>query len=238
MGGEAGEAAGRRGGGRVAAGAAAVAVSGAGGVFKRDTPGGAQEPPPHTLPPPLYAMNTKIDTLQQSLSSMLAAAVQSGSQTLTTSVTELRAETQSKVDEKLAGFATELRGTFDALAQWLEGRLGAKSEGGASNPQLRAAIEERLAEGQNQVAASLDALHESVEEELRRTRTESRESMAAVQQSLVEAFRMLQASHETRLETLRRAVEDRLLKDAERGFGGFKETIAELDRDPAREKYR
>ena len=87
-------------------------------------------------------MNTKIDTLQQSLSSMLAAAVQSGSQTLTTSVTELRAETQSKVDEKLAGFATELRGTFDALAQWLEGRLGAKSEGGASNPQLRAAIEE------------------------------------------------------------------------------------------------
>jgi ferritin-like metal-binding protein YciE len=218
--------------------AAAVAVIVAVRIFQMDNPGGAQEALSHTLAPPLYAMNTKIDTLQQSMSSMLAAAVQSGSQTLTSSVSELREETRTKVDEKLAGFATELRGTFDALAQWLESRLGAKSEGGASNPQLRAAIEERLVEVQNQVAASLDALHESIEEELRRARTESRESMAAVQQSLVEAFRMLQASHETRLETLRRAVEDRLLKDAERGFGGFKETIAELDRDPAREKYR
>ena len=217
--------------------AAAVAVIVAVRVFPMGKPGGAQADPSHTLAPPHSAMNTKIDTLQQSLSSMLAAAVQSGSQTLTTSVTELRAETQSKVDEKLAGFATELRGTFDALAQWLEGRLGAKSEGGASNPQLRAAIEERLVEVQNQVAASLDALHESVEEELRRARTESRESLAAVQQSLVEAFRMLQASHETRLESLRRAVEERILKDAEKGYGSFKE-ITELDRDPAREKIR
>ena len=218
--------------------AAAVAVIVAVRIFQMDTPGGAQEALSHTLAPPLYAMNTKIDTLQQSLSSMLAAAVQSGSQTLTSSVGELRAETQSKVDEKLSGFATELRGTFDALAQWLESRLGAKGESGGISPQMKAAIEQRLVDVQNQVAASLDALHESVEDELRRARTESRESLTAVQQSLVEAFRMLQASHETRLESLRRAVEDRLLKDAEKSYSGFKETIAELDRDPAREKFR
>lgn len=214
--------------------AAAVAVIVAVRVFQMDNPGGAQEALSHTLAPPLYAMNTKIDTLQQSLSSMLAAAVQSGSQTLTTSVGELREETRKKVDEKLAGFATELRSTFDALAQYLEGRLGAKGEAGGANPQLKAAIEERLLEVQNQVAASLDTLHETIEEELRRARTESRESLAAVQQSLVEAFRMLQASHEARLESLRRAVEDRLLRDSEKGYGAFKETIAELDREKTR----
>jgi hypothetical protein len=214
--------------------AAAVAVIVAVRIFQMDNPGGAQEALSHTLAPPLYAMNTKIDTLQQSLSSMLAAAVQSGSQTITSSVTELRAETQSKVDEKLNGFASELRGTFDALAQWLESRLGAKGDGSAPDPKLRAAIEQRLVEVQNQVAASLDALHESVEEELRRSRTESRESIASVQQSLVEAFRMLQSSHEARLESLRRAIEDHLLKDAEKGYGAFKETVAELDR----EKFR
>ncbi len=202
--------------------AAAVAVIVAVRVFQMDNPGGAQETLSHTLAPPLYAMNTKIDTLQQSLSSMLAAAVQSGSQTLTTSVGELREETRKGVDEKLAGFATELRGTFDALAQWLEGRLGAKGEAGGASPQLKAAIEERLVEVQNQVAASLDTLHESVEEELRRARTEARESLATTQQSLVEAFRMLQASHEARLESLRRAVEERLMRDAE------------LDREKAR----
>ena len=213
---------------------AAVAVIVAVRVFQMDNPGGAQETLSHTLAPPLYAMNTKIDTLQQSLSSMLAAAVQSGSQTLNASVGELREETRAKVDEKLAGFANELRGTFDTLAQWLETRLSAKGESRGSNPQLRAAIDERLVEVQNQVAASLDALHESVEEELRRARTESRESLAAVQQSLVEAFRMLQSSHENRLESLRRAVEERILKDAERGYGGYKETIAELDREKTR----
>jgi hypothetical protein len=216
------------------AAAAAVAVIVAVRVFQMDNPGGAQEALSHTLAPPLYAMNTKIDTLQQSLSSMLAAAVQSGSQTLTTSVGELREETRSKVDEKLKGFATELRGTFDALAQWLENRLSAKGEGGGPSPQLRAAIDERLLEVQNQVAASLDALHETVEEELRRARTESRESLATTQQSLVEAFRMLQSSHEARLESLRHAVEERLLRDAEKGYGAFKESVAELDRQKAR----
>ncbi|HVB35404.1 MAG TPA: hypothetical protein VNJ52_13680 [Patescibacteria group bacterium] len=219
----------------VAAGAAVViAVR----VFQMDSPGGAQESLSHTLAPPLYAMNTKIDTLQQSLSSMLAAAVQSGSQTLTASVGELREETRNKVDEKLAGFATELRGTFDTLAQWLDRRLGAKAEAGGMNPELRSAIEGRLVEVQNQLAASLDALHESIEEDLRRARTESRESLAAVQQSLVEAFRMLQTSHEARLESLRRAVEENLLKGGEKGFGAFKETITDLDRDPARENIR
>jgi hypothetical protein len=203
--------------------AAAVAVIVAVRVFQMDNPGGAQEALSHTLAPPLYAMNTKIDTLQQSLSSMLAAAVQSGSQTLTTSVGELREETRSKVDEKLKGFATELRGTFDALAKWLENRLSAREEAGGASPRLKAAIEERLLEVQNQVAASLDALHESVEEELRRARTESRESLAATQQSLVEAFRMLQSSHEARLESLRRAVEERLMKEAERGYSAIKE---------------
>ncbi len=218
--------------------AAAVAVIVAVRVFQLDNPGGAQDALSHTIAPPLFAMNTKIDTLQQSLSAMLAAAVQSGNQTLNTSVAELRDETRAKVDDKLSGFATELRGTFDTLAKWLESRLSAKGEAGGSSPQLRAAIEERLNQVQNQVAASLDALHESVEEELRHARAESRESLAAVQQSLVEAFRMLQASHEARLENLRRAVEDRLLKDADRGFSSFKETIADLDRDPAREKIR
>lgn len=218
--------------------AAAVAVVVAVRVFQMDSPSGAQESISHTLAPPLYAMNTKIDTLQQSLSSMLAAAVQSGSQTLTASVAELREETRGKVDEKLSGFATELRGTFDALAQWLERRVGGKGEGAGMAPELRSAIEERLVEVQNQLAASLDALHESIEEDLRRARSESRESLAAVQQSLVEAFRMLQASHEARLESLRRAVEESLLKNSEKSFGAFKETLAELERDPAREKIR
>jgi DNA anti-recombination protein RmuC len=219
----------------VAAGAAVIiAVR----VFQMDSPAGAQESVSHTLAPPLYAMNTKIDTLQQSLSSMLAAAVQSGSQTLTASVGELREETRGKVDEKLAGFATELRGTFDALAQWLDRRLGAKTETGGANPELRSAVEARLAEMQNQLAASLDALHESIEEDLRRARTESRESLASVQQSLVEAFRMLQASHEARLESLRRAVEENLSRSGEKGFAAFKEALAELEQDPAREKFR
>ena len=218
--------------------AAAAAVIVAVRVFQMDSPSGAQESVSHTLAPPLYAMNTKIDTLQQSLSSMLAAAVQSGSQTLTASVSELREETRSKVDEKLAGFATELRGTFDALAQWLDRRLGGKTEAGGVTPELRTAIEKRLVELQNQLAASLDALHESIEEDLRRARTESRESLAAVQQSLVEAFRMLQASHESRLESLRRAVEENLMKNSEKGFGSFKESLAELEHDQAREKIR
>jgi len=218
--------------------AAAVAVIVAVRVFQMDNPGGAPEAVSHTLAPPLYAMNTKIDTLQQSLSSMLAAAVQSGSQTLTGSVNELREETRGKVDEKLAGFATELRGTFDSLAQWLDRRLGAKGETGDMNPALRSAIEERLSQVQNQLAASLDTLHESIEEDLRRARTESRESLAAVQQSLVEAFRMLQTSHEARLESLRRAVEEGLARGNEKGFGVFKETLAELEHDPAREKIR
>jgi uncharacterized phage infection (PIP) family protein YhgE len=215
----------------VAAGAAVVVAV---RVFQMDNPGGAQEALSHTLAPPLYAMNTKIDTLQQGLSSMLAAAVQSGSQTLNTSVAELKEETRERVDEKLSGFATELRGTFDTLAEWLESRLAARGDANASPAQVKSAIDERLTEAQNQLAASLDALHESVEEELRRARTESRESLAAVQQSLVEAFRMLQASHEARLESLRRAVEERLLKENEKGFGGFKETIAELDREKIR----
>lgn len=216
--------------------AAAVAVVVAVRVFQMDSPGGAQESASHTLAPPLYAMNTKIDTLQQSLSSMLAAAVQSGSQTLTTSVTELREETRGKVDEKLAGFAAELRGTFDALAQWLDRRLGAKTETGETNPELRSTIEARLVEVQNQLATSLDALHESIEEDLRRARSESRESLATVQQSLVEAFRMLQSSHEARLENLRRAVEESLSRAGEKGFGAFKETLAEIEHDPARGK--
>jgi vacuolar-type H+-ATPase subunit E/Vma4 len=218
--------------------AAAVAVVVAVRVFQLDNPAGAQEGISRTLAPPLYAMNTKIDTLQQSMSSMLAAAVQSGSQTLNASVTELREETRSKVDEKLSGFATELRGTFDSLAQWLDRRLGGKAEGAAMNPEVRSAIEERLAEVQNQLAASLDALHESIEEDMRRARTEARESLASVQQSLVEAFRMLQASHEARLESLRRAVEENLGKGGEKGFSDFKESMADLERDPAREKIR
>lgn len=213
--------------------AAAVAVIVAVRVFQMDNPSGAQETLSHTLAPPLYAMNTKIDTLQQSLSSMLAAAVQSGSQTLLASVGELREETRSKVDEKLAGFAAELRGTFDALAEWLESRLSGKGEGGVS-PQMKASIEERLLQVQNQVAASLDTLHESVQEELRRTRIESRESLAAVQQSLVEAFRMLQSSHEARLESLRRAVEERLFKDSDKGYATVKESLGELDREKIR----
>jgi hypothetical protein len=216
--------------------AAAVVVIVAVRVFQMDSPSGAQESVSHTLAPPLYAMNTKIDTLQQSLSSMLAAAVQSGSQTLTASVNELREETRGKVDEKLSGFATELRGTFDSLAQWLDRRLGAKGETGGMTPELRSAIEGRLVEVQNQLAASLDALHESIEEDLRRARTESRESLAAVQQSLVEAFRMLQASHESRLESLRHAVEESIARSGEKGFSSYKETIAELD--SAREKIR
>lgn len=214
-------------------------------VFQMDNPGGAREQLSSTLAPPLYAMNTKIDTLQQSLSAMLAAAVQTGNQTIQTSVGELKEEARGRVDEKLAAFATELRGTFDSLAQWLESRLGSRAEGGsaASTAQLRAAVEERLIEVQNQLAASLDALHESVAEELRRTRTETRESLAGVQQSLVEAFRMLQASHEARLESLRRAVEEKLTKENEKNFGGFKDTLAEFHTgaeraDPAGEKIR
>lgn len=201
----------------VAAGAAVIiAVR----VFQMDSPVGAQESISRTLAPPLYAMNTKIDTLQQSLSSMLAAAVQSGSQTLTTSVLELKEETRERVDEKLSGFATELRGTFDTLADFLEERLAARGDSGATPTQMKAAIDARLTEAQNQLAASLDALHESVEEELRRARTESREALAAVQQSLVEAFRMLQASHEARLEALRRAVEERLARETEKNYSG------------------
>ncbi|HEV2387226.1 MAG TPA: hypothetical protein VGS20_08225 [Candidatus Acidoferrales bacterium] len=225
--------------------AAAAAVVLAVRVFQMDSPGGAREQLSTSLAPPLYAMNTKIDTLQQSLSAMLAAAVQTGNQTITASVGELKEEARGRVDEKLAAFATELRGTFDSLAQWLESRLGSRSE--AANPaaaaQLRAAVEQRLIEVQNQLAASLDALHESVAEELRRTRTETRESLAGVQQSLVEAFRMLQASHESRLESLRRAVEEKLTKESDKSFTSFKESLAELHTsgertDPAREKIR
>ena len=60
---------------------------------------------------------------------------------------------------------------------------------------------------------------------------------AAAQQPLADASRSPEAAHKPRLESLRRAVEERILKDAEKGYGSFKK-IPELDRDPAREKIR
>lgn len=159
--------------------AAGVAILMAVRLFQMESPAGAAEQLARTVSPALYAVSTKLDTLQQSLTALLQTSLQN----LTQSVVELREASTAQVDAKLHGFTLELRATFDSLAEWLEARLRAQPPADADTvAQITAALNDRLSLVQNHFRAHLEAL----QHELARQRTEQRELLDALERSVGE----------------------------------------------------
>jgi predicted ribosome quality control (RQC) complex YloA/Tae2 family protein len=194
--------------------AAAAALLAAVRLFQMDNLGAAQESLSRTVSPALYAVSTRLDSLQQALTASLTATLQAGLQNLAGAIAELREETRSRVDDKLHQFATELRATFDALAEWLETRLRSSGEPDVV-AQLTAALDDRLTVVQNRTTAALAALEKEMHQEVARHQAELQATLEALQRTLNQTLQALQSAQQAAQESLRLSLEHRFAETLE-----------------------
>lgn len=194
--------------------AAAAALLAAVRLFQMDNLGAAQEGLSRTVSPALYAVSTRLDSLQQTLTASLTATLQASLQNLAGAIAELREQTHQRVDEKLHQFAAELRATFDALAEWLEKRLQASPEPDAV-AQLTAALDDRLTVVQNRTTVALTRLEQEIHEEVTRLQRDLQATLEALQHILNRMPHGLESAPQSAVDALRLSLEHRFAEALE-----------------------
>ena len=185
------------------------------------------------LAPLTSSFNLRLDAVQQGLLTGLNATLLNSTQGLASSLTGVKDETRSRIDERFGSFATELRSAFEGLRDQLDNRISAvRADQQTALSNATNSLEGRFNAFQTQVASEISELQTLTRRELTDNRQELNASLHTANSALLESFRNLQESNEGKLTEIRHSLETKLAENIEKNSGAFREIasgIAELN---------
>jgi len=173
------------------------------------------------------ALNARLDSVQQGLSTSFTMALQSTTQGIMTSVMGVKEETRSRLDEKIAEFSQDMHSAFDGFSGKVDTQMSnTRGDVQTALTASSALLDQRLVNLQTQISQGVAELQRATREELAAGRRETRESLDASARTLAEAFSNLQAGNEAKLTEIRQSLEAKLTENVEKSIDAFKEMTA------------